>query len=260
MVNDGSSDGDDTPQFAPLSRRNTESIMEPEDRRELARIASVMSRRRSSVAGVHGEPLAAIDEDAMYNPENESFDIYKWIERFVEEAREEGFSTKNAGVSFKDVSVYGSGSAIQLQETVGTFATAPARVGSMFSMKKDDHKQILNCFNGLLKEGELLVVLGRPGSGCTTLLKTICGELHGLMLDDKSNIHYNGIPQKQMKKEFKGEAIYNQEVSIAARLQLQNSIANRDSNRLIGISLISRSVRPSSLLPTFDWPRASTTA
>lgn len=227
MANEGSSDGDETPEFPPLSRRNTESIMEPEDRRELARIASVMSRRRSSVAGVAGEPLATIDEDALYNPENENFDIYKWVERFVEEAREEGLSTKNAGVSFKDVSVYGSGSAIQLQETVGTFATAPARIGSLFSLKKkDDHKQILNSFNGLLKDGELLVVLGRPGSGCTTLLKTLCGELHGLMLDDKANIHYNGIPQKQMQKEFKGEAIYNQEVSIADRVHPQSSVAN----------------------------------
>jgi ABC-type multidrug transport system ATPase subunit len=38
----------------------------------------------------------------------------------------------------------------------------------------------------------MLVVLGRPGSGCSTFLKTICGELNGLELDSKSLIDYNG--------------------------------------------------------------------
>jgi ATP-binding cassette subfamily G (WHITE) protein 2 (PDR) len=83
----------------------------------------------------------------------------------------------------------------------------------MLSFGKKRPKQILHGFDGLIKGGELLIVLGRPGSGCSTLLKTLCGELHGLMLGSNSTIHYDGIPQKQMKKEFKGEAIYNQEVS-----------------------------------------------
>jgi ATP-binding cassette subfamily G (WHITE) protein 2 (PDR) len=33
-----------------------------------------------------------------------------------------------------------------------------------------------------------------------------------LEMGEDSEINYNGIPQKQMMKEFKGEAIYNQEV------------------------------------------------
>ena len=38
------------------------------------------------------------------------------------------------------------------------------------------------------------------------------GEMHGLQVDEKSIIHYNGITQQQMMKEFKGEVVYNQEV------------------------------------------------
>lgn len=53
-------------------------------------------------------------------------------------------------------------------------------------------KTILNEFEGVLKSGEMLIVLGRPGSGCSTLLKTLTGELHGLDLKDQSDIHYNG--------------------------------------------------------------------
>jgi energy-coupling factor transporter ATP-binding protein EcfA2 len=33
--------------------------------------------------------------------------------------------------------------------------------------------EILRDFDGLVKSGEMLVVLGRPGSGCSTFLKTI---------------------------------------------------------------------------------------
>ena len=63
-----------------------------------------------------------------------------------------------------------------------------------------------------MKAGELLVVLGRPGSGCSTFLKTVCGETYGLKVDPKSVVHYDGIPQQTMVKHFKGELVYNQEV------------------------------------------------
>ena len=76
---------------------------------------------------------------------------------------------------------------------------------------KKERKQILRSFDGIIKAGELCVVLGRPGSGCSTLLKALTGELHGLDTDE-SVIHYNGIEQHKVIKEFKGETVYNQEV------------------------------------------------
>lgn len=51
---------------------------------------------------------------------------------------------------------------------------------------------ILNNFDGVLDAGEMLVVLGPPGSGCTTLLKTIAGEMNGIYLDEGSDINYRG--------------------------------------------------------------------
>lgn len=52
--------------------------------------------------------------------------------------------------------------------------------------------QILRDFEGVIKSGELLVVLGKPGSGCSTLLKTISGETHGFYIGEGSNINYQG--------------------------------------------------------------------
>lgn len=119
---------------------------------------------------------------------------------------------RRAGFIFKDLNISGSGSALQLQQNVGSLFLAPLRINEHISFGHKNEKQILRNFNGVLKSGEMLVVLGRPGSGCSTLLKTIAGELHGLNFDGKSTLHYNGIPQKQMLKEYRGEVVYNQEV------------------------------------------------
>lgn len=52
--------------------------------------------------------------------------------------------------------------------------------------------QILNSIDGVLDSGEMLVVLGPPGSGCTTLLKSIAGEMNGIYLDDQAELNYRG--------------------------------------------------------------------
>lgn len=46
--------------------------------------------------------------------------------------------------------------------------------------------------DGVLEAGEMLVVLGPPGSGCTTMLKTIAGEMNGIYLDESSSLNYRG--------------------------------------------------------------------
>lgn len=213
------SDNDASTFPSALSRSDTyggESIMEQDDRTELKRIATALSRRQSGVAAPtrrQSVGLGAVEEyDAKLDPDRREFDLSKWLQHFIRELSEKGLSDRQIGVSFRNLDVFGSGDAIQLQKTVGDILLTPLRIGEFFSFGKKEPKHILNNFNGLVKSGELLVVLGRPGSGCSTLLKSICGELHGLNLGESSNISYNGIPQKQMKKEFRGEAIYNQEV------------------------------------------------
>ncbi|KAL2258872.1 hypothetical protein VTK26DRAFT_7643 [Humicola hyalothermophila] len=181
-------------------------VLEEEASVELHRIATALSRHRSR-GGPH-----TLDEDPALNPESADFDATKWLRSFVAELGEQGHKASELGVLFRDLDVFGSGSALQLQDTVDSVLLSPLRVGHLFNSQRKQPKHILHGFNGLLKSGELLAVLGRPGSGCSTFLKTLCGELHGLTLGKQSNIHYNGTPQSKMKQEFKGEVVYNQEV------------------------------------------------
>ena len=219
----GSSSSSDH-QMAPITRRNTAAMMEDQDRSELVRIATALSQRRSSLPGA---PTAtrtgtlgdiAEDDPDLDPADPQRFDLAKWLKRFIKQLGDEGMTEKTTGVTYRNLHVFGSGEALQLQNTVGSVMTAPLKPGEFFSFGKKEHKQILHSFDGQLKPGELLIVLGRPGSGCSTLLKTICGELEGLKVGDESKVHYEGIPQTQMMKEFKGETVYNQEVRTAPAL------------------------------------------
>lgn len=52
--------------------------------------------------------------------------------------------------------------------------------------------QIHQGIDGVLESGEMLVVLGPPGSGCSTFLKAVAGETNGIYLDDGAELNYRG--------------------------------------------------------------------
>ena len=225
---DSSSDSDG-PQYG-LSRRNTNAMIEETERQELQRIATVLTRRQSTATTpmVLDEIVTMGENDPALQPQNAEFDLAKWLQRIIRKHRAQGHAPEaHAGIVYKDLNVFGTGEAVQVQQTVASLLLSPLRPGSLFSFGKKTHKQILHNFDGVLRRGELLIVLGRPGSGCSTLLKTICGELRGLNVDKKSVISYQGIPQKKMKTEFKGEVIYNQEVRTEIYPQRQRCLSSK---------------------------------
>jgi len=186
-----------------LTRQKTQGTIDDANRHELREIYSTLSRQQSTLAAF-GDPEV--------DPTSDSFQLPKFLKMFRHQFEEAGVTMKQVGIVYKNLNIFGKGEALQLQKTVGDAFLAPLRVNEMSRFRKKQRKHILRNFDGVVKSGELLIVLGRPGSGCSTLLKTMCGELQGLEMSNESVIHYNGIPQKQMKKEFKGEVVYNQEV------------------------------------------------
>jgi ATP-binding cassette, subfamily G (WHITE), member 2, PDR len=195
-----------------------------EDQPELARIATLLSRPESLAIIPTGskaedgakDPLERRDtvagmeyRDPKFDPEKPEFDFYLWARKFLRAIEEEGIKRRRAGFTFKNLSVSGSGAALQLQNNVASLLMAPFRLREYFGNAPE--KQILRNFNGSVRSGEMLIVLGRPGSGCSTFLKSICGELAGLDMGEKSVVHYDGITQSRFIKELKGDIVYNQE-------------------------------------------------
>ena len=56
----------------------------------------------------------------------------------------------------------------------------------------------------------MVLVLGRPGSGCSTFLKAIANQRAGYLSVD-GTVEYAGVEATEFSKRYKGEIVYNQE-------------------------------------------------
>jgi ABC-type multidrug transport system ATPase subunit len=56
----------------------------------------------------------------------------------------------------------------------------------------------------------MLLVLGAPGNGCTTFLRTMANQRSGYT-SVHGNVEYGGIDAETFAKLYRGEAVYNQE-------------------------------------------------
>ena len=214
-----------------------------DQRAQLGRLASVMSTSTTKVLSNEEGRLEKLDTlegvdtgHPALNPQSDQFDVYKWVKFLLRSQYEEGVKWRRAGFVFKNLNVSGSGSALNLQKNVGSLLMAPFRASEYLGTRKQPEKHILRNFDGCVKSEEMLIVLGRPGSGCSTFLKTLCGELKGLNMDKNSTLHYNGVSQQQMMKEFRGEVVYNQCVSNSPSYRLMKNCSHV-SGRLISTFL-----------------------
>lgn len=169
-----------------------------DERNQLHRLASSMHRSRSYPSTKEQplerqDTLAGVnDDDPRLNPSRPEFDMYVWARAFMRAMDEGDIKSVRAGFTFQNLNVSGSGNAVNLQSDFASVFMVPFRLGEYINFGPKREKKILRNFNGVVKSGEMLIVLGRPGSGCSTLLKTISGELTGLNMNKDSVVHYNG--------------------------------------------------------------------
>ncbi|KAJ5399552.1 hypothetical protein N7465_010041 [Penicillium sp. CMV-2018d] len=158
-------------------------------------------------------PFFEENKESTWHPDSPFFKPKDWIRSLIAAQSQdpERFLQRSAGVAFKSLSVHGFGSPTDYQKDVlNSLLSIGGLVRNLVGSGKQK-VQILHNFNGLVKSGEMLVVLGRPGSGCSTLLKTIAGEMNGIYVDDNSYLNYQGISAPMMQKQFRGEAIFSAE-------------------------------------------------
>ena len=87
---------------------------------------------------------------------------------------------RGLGVTWKDLTVKVVPSDSMLQENVLSQFNKVQQ--SKEARRKPALKTILDASSGCVKPGEMLLVLGRPGSGCTTLLKLLANKRKGYVL------------------------------------------------------------------------------
>ncbi|CAK7212950.1 Multidrug resistance protein [Sporothrix bragantina] len=157
------------------------------------------------------------------DPDSPRFDARLWVKTLLNNCAQnpDKFPRPTAGVAFRNLTVFGSSSGADYQKDVfNVLLQGPQLVYQYLSNRRRRRVPILRGemattgLDGLVRSGEMLLVLGRPGSGVTTLLKTIAGETGGLALGDASTVSYQGIPLHVMQSRFRGEVLYQAETDV----------------------------------------------
>lgn len=150
------------------------------------------------------------------DPSSEKFRARAWAKAIASVTNSDGPGYRRAGFCFENMNVFGYGAETDYQKDVGNvwleIPSLARKVGSKTGGQR--RIDILQKFDGIVEAGEMLVVLGPPGAGCTTFLKSIAGETNGLYVDNDTYLNYQGLSQGEIHKHHKGDAIYTAEVDV----------------------------------------------
>ncbi|PYI14241.1 ABC transporter [Aspergillus violaceofuscus CBS 115571] len=181
----------------PLDRRLTDDD-----------IAHVLSKRQTSRSG--SEPGGGADDTAQ---------IAKLVSRMFgheRKANSEEEKTRHLGVVWKNLTVKGVGLGAAIQPTnADIFLAVPRLIKNFFTRRKHSGsgnalRTILDDFTGCVRPGEMLLVLGRPGSGCSTFLKVIGNQRSGYK-SVEGDVLYGGTDSETMADKYRSEVLYNPE-------------------------------------------------
>lgn len=195
---------------AGRSRRSFATSNRPESRVE---------RQRTRDTDVEaGDP----EKDAGGDDDNE-FELGNFMrEGHFEKRTTANGSHKRVGVVYENLTVNGVGATASFVRTVpdaiiGTFGPDLYHLLSRFipllRPKGQPTRTLINDFSGAVRDGEMMLVLGRPGSGCSTFLKAVSNNRESFA-SVEGHVSYGGLPADRQKKLYRGEVVYNDEDDI----------------------------------------------
>lgn len=186
---------------------------------ELQREMSGLSKASRTQSRKGGDVEKGVQ--SIESPESESsieiFDLEETLRGGLDAEREAGIKPKHIGVFWDGLTVKGMGGTTNF---VKTFPDAfrdfvdywTPLMGLLGKGQKGTEVTLLDNFKGVVNPGEMVLVLGKPGSGCTTFLKSIANQRWGYTAVT-GDVLYGPFTAKEFKQ-YRGEAVYNQEDDI----------------------------------------------
>ncbi|KAI9645137.1 Multidrug resistance protein [Ciborinia camelliae] len=161
-------------------------------------------------------PFLNLLPNSPLNPRSHNFNPEEWISNLVAFMGQDPrrYPRRSAGFSFENLSLHSFTKPTDYQKNVANIIFEIGAFARWLVGSGKQKIQILKSFDGLVEHGEMLLLLGRPGSGVSSLLKTIVGIKNGLFIDPDSTINYQGVSMTEMHSRFRGEAIYLAESDI----------------------------------------------
>ena len=191
-------------------------------------IFRVLSRRRTNISSRQGSIATSAEE------QEEQAEIERLMSRMFgkdRQAQSEDEKTRHVGVVFKNLTVKGMGLGAALQPTLSDpFLMLPRFIKGLitnfrWTTGKPPIRTLLNNFSGCIRPGEMLLVLGRPGSGCSTFLKVLANQRFGYQ-SITGDVTYGGTSAERMGKEYTSEVVYNPEDDLHyATLSVKNTLS-----------------------------------
>ncbi|KAK2006121.1 ATP-binding cassette superfamily [Colletotrichum eremochloae] len=168
-----------------------------------------------------GNSDLTIPPDLSGEDGGDPFDLPDFFQKgIIDNRTPNGDATKRLGVSFKNLSVKGVESS---RKKVVTF---PLYLLNSFGpdlynficglfpvlafQRQGSTVDIVRNLTGTVRHGEIMLVLGRPGFGCSTFLKTIANRREEYA-SVEGEVRYGNIPAKEQLKRFRGEVVYCEE-------------------------------------------------
>ncbi|KAL7811019.1 P-loop containing nucleoside triphosphate hydrolase protein [Trichoderma aethiopicum] len=158
------------------------------------------------------------DETASSRPESIEAEALESIRILLNSQAPKGQETpKQIGLSFKDLTVTAqAGTEIDAKTLpraiLNTFGPDQWRFVKQNILSRifpnsfsATGRPILSNFTGIVKPGEMLLVLGRPGSGCSTFLRTVANQSTLAVTGD---LEYANVPAAEFKRNHARETIY----------------------------------------------------
>ena len=154
--------------------------------------------------------------------------VFGWFNTIFnsDKSGEDGTRARQLGVMFRDLCVVGLGAGAAVQHSVLSLLSPKSIWKYIYTLRHPPLRDIISGFEGAVLPGEMLrmysfpgfvlahvqqsnltVVLGRPGSGCSTFLKTLAnhrGDYHSVHGD----IFYDSFTPDEIGKRYRGDVIY----------------------------------------------------
>ncbi|KAI1651187.1 ABC-2 type transporter-domain-containing protein [Daldinia loculata] len=159
----------------------------------------------------------------------EAFDLETTLRGGLDAEREAGIKPKHIGVYWDGLTVKGMGGTANFVKTFPDafkdFVDYWTPLMSLLGKgSKGTEVTLLENFKGVVNPGEMVLVLGRPGSGCTTFLKSIANQRWGYT-SVTGEVLYGPFTAEEFQQ-YRGEAVYNQEDDIHhATLTVEQTLA-----------------------------------
>ncbi|KAI8933384.1 hypothetical protein NX059_009999 [Plenodomus lindquistii] len=157
----------------------------------------------------HDEEMEQLDEEESADADSARTRVDGW--RLASQVKQmqgnDPAESRKLGVTWNNLSVKVVPADALVQENFVSQFNIAQRFRE--SRQKPELRKILDTSSGCVKPGEMLLVLGRPGSGCTTLLKLLANKRKGYA-EIEGDIHYGTLTSKEAEP-YRGSIVINTE-------------------------------------------------